>query len=131
MQISQRKTQLQDLPYKTSTTIEREDRLGKNPSCFLYIKKFIVLPRQYNALLLKRGTKVDKEANNFFSSFESSNIKQKPNTPTIVTIWPTVAMLCQPIYIAGKSCNLLGKPEKLTQNKGKNVNHWPAVYIII
>jgi hypothetical protein len=31
------------------------------------------------------------------------------------------------MYIKGKSCNLLGKPEKATQNKGKNVAHCPIV----
>jgi hypothetical protein len=29
--------------------------------------------------------------------------------------------------MAGKSCNRRGNPEKLTQNNGKKVNHWPPV----
>jgi hypothetical protein len=32
-------------------------------------------------------------------------------------------MLCQPVKMAGKSCNRRGNPEKLTQNNGKKVNH--------
>lgn len=44
----------------------------------------------------------------------------------MVIKWPTVDILCQPIKTAGKSCSLLGSPEKLTQNKGTKANHWPA-----
>jgi hypothetical protein len=37
-----------------------------------------------------------------------------------------VAKLCQPKNINGKSCTLLGNPEKPKKNNGKKVNQIPA-----